>query len=68
VATDPEYSTFAARLKNREQVTQELDAVLTTATTAEWISRLGGKSADRSGLRRAAGTREPVCCRAATGA
>ena len=42
-ATDPEYSTFAARLKNREQVTQELDAVLTTATTAEWISRLGGK-------------------------
>ena len=42
-ATDPEYLTFAARLKNREQVTQELDAVLTTATTAEWISRLGGK-------------------------
>ena len=42
-ATDPEYSTFAARLKNRQQVTQELDAVLTTATTAEWISRLGGK-------------------------
>ena len=42
-ATDPEYSTFAARLKNREQVTQELDAVLTTATTAEWISGLGGK-------------------------
>ena len=42
-ATDPEYSTFAARLKNQEQVTQELDAVLTTATTAEWISRLGGK-------------------------
>jgi len=42
-ATDPEYSTFAARLKNREQVTQELDAVLTTVTTAEWISRLGGK-------------------------
>ena len=42
-ATDPEYSTFAARLKNREQVTQKLDAVLTTATTAEWISWLGGK-------------------------
>src|SRR5262249_1612159 len=42
-ATDPEYSRFAARLKNREQVTLELDAVLTTATTAEWISRLGGK-------------------------
>jgi crotonobetainyl-CoA:carnitine CoA-transferase CaiB-like acyl-CoA transferase len=26
-ATDPAYATFAARLKNREQVTQELDAV-----------------------------------------
>jgi crotonobetainyl-CoA:carnitine CoA-transferase CaiB-like acyl-CoA transferase len=41
--TDPQYATFAARLKNREQVTRELDAVLTTATTAEWMSRLGGK-------------------------
>lgn len=40
---DPEYSTFAARLKNRDQVTRELDAVFTTATTAEWLSRLGGK-------------------------
>jgi crotonobetainyl-CoA:carnitine CoA-transferase CaiB-like acyl-CoA transferase len=42
-ASDPEYATFAARLKNREQVTQELDAVLSTATTAEWLARLGGK-------------------------
>jgi len=42
-ATDPEYATFAARLKNREQVTAELDAVLSTATTAEWLARLGGK-------------------------
>jgi crotonobetainyl-CoA:carnitine CoA-transferase CaiB-like acyl-CoA transferase len=42
-ATDPAYATFAARLKNREQVTQELDAVFSTATTAEWIARLGGK-------------------------
>jgi crotonobetainyl-CoA:carnitine CoA-transferase CaiB-like acyl-CoA transferase len=42
-AKDPEYSTFAARLKNRDQVTRELDAILMTATTAEWISRLGGK-------------------------
>jgi crotonobetainyl-CoA:carnitine CoA-transferase CaiB-like acyl-CoA transferase len=42
-ATDPEYATFAARLKNRDQVTRELDAVFSTATTAEWVARLGGK-------------------------
>jgi crotonobetainyl-CoA:carnitine CoA-transferase CaiB-like acyl-CoA transferase len=42
-ATDPDYATFAARLKNREQVTRELDAVLSGATTAEWVARLGGK-------------------------
>ena len=41
-AEDPEYSTFAARLKNRDQVTRALDAVLMTATTAEWMDRLGG--------------------------
>jgi crotonobetainyl-CoA:carnitine CoA-transferase CaiB-like acyl-CoA transferase len=40
---DPEYSTFAARLKNREEITHELDAILMTATTAEWVCRLGGK-------------------------
>ena len=42
-ATDTKYSTFAARLKNRDQLTKELEAVLTTAVTEEWISRLGGK-------------------------
>jgi crotonobetainyl-CoA:carnitine CoA-transferase CaiB-like acyl-CoA transferase len=42
-ATDPEHATFAARLKNREQITEELDAVLMTATTEEWMSRLRGK-------------------------
>jgi crotonobetainyl-CoA:carnitine CoA-transferase CaiB-like acyl-CoA transferase len=41
-ATDPEYATFAARLKNRERITEELDAVLMTATTEEWMSRLRG--------------------------
>jgi crotonobetainyl-CoA:carnitine CoA-transferase CaiB-like acyl-CoA transferase len=40
---DPELATFAARLKNRRRVTAELDAVLMTATTAEWIARFGGK-------------------------
>ncbi len=42
-ATDPDYATFAARLKNRERITEELDAVLMTATTEEWMSRLRGK-------------------------
>jgi crotonobetainyl-CoA:carnitine CoA-transferase CaiB-like acyl-CoA transferase len=42
-ATDPDYATFAARLKNRERITGELDAVLMTATTEEWMSRLRGK-------------------------
>jgi len=42
-ATDPEHATFAARLKNRERITEELDAVLMTATTGEWMSRLRGK-------------------------
>ena len=41
--TDPEYATFAARLKNRDQVTKELDDILMTAKTADWMSRLGGK-------------------------
>jgi crotonobetainyl-CoA:carnitine CoA-transferase CaiB-like acyl-CoA transferase len=42
-SSDPEFATFAARLKNRERMTRELDAVLMTATTAEWLARLGGK-------------------------
>jgi crotonobetainyl-CoA:carnitine CoA-transferase CaiB-like acyl-CoA transferase len=42
-STDPDYATFAARLKNRERITAELDAVLMTATTEEWMSRLRGK-------------------------
>jgi crotonobetainyl-CoA:carnitine CoA-transferase CaiB-like acyl-CoA transferase len=42
-ATDPKHATFAARLKNRERITEELDAVLMTATTEEWMSRLRGK-------------------------
>jgi crotonobetainyl-CoA:carnitine CoA-transferase CaiB-like acyl-CoA transferase len=41
--TDPDYATFAARLKNRERITEQLDAVLMTATTQEWMSRLRGK-------------------------
>jgi len=40
---DPKYASAAARLKNRAQLTAELDAVLMTATTADWLSRLAGK-------------------------
>jgi crotonobetainyl-CoA:carnitine CoA-transferase CaiB-like acyl-CoA transferase len=41
--TDPDFATFAARLKNRARVSQELDAALSTATTEEWMGRLRGK-------------------------
>ncbi len=38
-----EYGSYKARLANRARLTQELDAVLSTATTAQWIERLAGK-------------------------
>ncbi len=40
---DVRYSTPDARLKNRTELTKELDSILMSATTAEWLSRLGGK-------------------------
>jgi crotonobetainyl-CoA:carnitine CoA-transferase CaiB-like acyl-CoA transferase len=40
---DPQYATFAARLKNRDRVSKELDAILMTATTEQWMARLRGK-------------------------
>lgn len=42
-ATDPELSSFAARLKNRDRVTRELDAALMTAPTAHWLATLAGR-------------------------
>jgi crotonobetainyl-CoA:carnitine CoA-transferase CaiB-like acyl-CoA transferase len=39
---DPRYCDYGARLKNRDILTKELDAVLSTATTAEWLKRLNG--------------------------
>lgn len=42
-ATDPEFATFKARLRNRERLTQLLDAALSTRTTGEWIERFAGK-------------------------
>jgi succinate---hydroxymethylglutarate CoA-transferase len=40
---DPAFSTFKARLANRERVTQMLDAELMKRTTAEWIALFAGK-------------------------
>lgn len=42
-AGDPRYADFKARLENREQLTEELDEVLSTRTTAEWMRAFGGK-------------------------
>jgi succinate---hydroxymethylglutarate CoA-transferase len=38
-----EYKDFAARLKNRARLTEELDAALSARTTAEWIEVFGGR-------------------------
>jgi crotonobetainyl-CoA:carnitine CoA-transferase CaiB-like acyl-CoA transferase len=42
-STLPQYKDFKARLANRAKLTQDLDAVLSTRTTAEWIEVLGGR-------------------------
>ncbi|MEY2954004.1 MAG: hypothetical protein RLZZ401_2091 [Pseudomonadota bacterium] len=42
-ATDHAYQSFANRLANRDQLTADVDALLQTATTAEWMNRLAGK-------------------------
>ena len=39
---DPRFNSFAARLANRAELTEVLDAVLSTRTTAEWSQVLGG--------------------------
>ena len=39
----PEYKDFAARLANRATLTAELDEVLSTRTTAEWIELFAGR-------------------------
>ena len=41
-ATDPAFATFAVRLANRERLTSELDEVLMTRTTSEWLERFAG--------------------------
>lgn len=42
-ATDPRYATFAARLENRPAFNADLDAVLSTRTTADWMQRFEGR-------------------------
>ena len=42
-ASAPQYRTFKDRLENREQLTSELDAVLQTRTTEEWMRCFAGK-------------------------
>ena len=41
-ATHPDYANYKARLAHRNQLTREMDEVLGTATTAEWLERLSG--------------------------
>ncbi|MGW8280696.1 CaiB/BaiF CoA transferase family protein [Sphingomonas aurantiaca] len=42
-ATDPRYATFAARLENRPAFNADLDAVLSTRTTAQWMQLFEGR-------------------------
>lgn len=42
-ATDPRYCDFKARLANRDQLTEELDAILMQATTEQWMTKFAGK-------------------------
>jgi crotonobetainyl-CoA:carnitine CoA-transferase CaiB-like acyl-CoA transferase len=41
-AGDPDFCNYKARLANRERLTRELDTVLGTASTEEWLKRLAG--------------------------
>lgn len=42
-AEDPEFATYAVRLRNRARLTRLLDEVLMARTTADWLERLSGK-------------------------
>jgi crotonobetainyl-CoA:carnitine CoA-transferase CaiB-like acyl-CoA transferase len=41
-AVHPDYCNYKARLANRDQLTRELDAALSVATTEEWLKRFAG--------------------------
>jgi len=40
---DPEYADFPARLRNRDRLTRDMDEVLSTRTTADWLERFAGQ-------------------------
>jgi len=42
-AENPDYRTFADRLRNRERFNEELEAVFKTRSTADWMERFAGK-------------------------
>ncbi|HEX4943861.1 MAG TPA: CoA transferase [Usitatibacteraceae bacterium] len=42
-ATGADYGNYKSRLANRDRLTRDMDEVLSTATTAEWIGRLAGR-------------------------
>lgn len=42
LAADPRFATVAARLANRDALTDALDAIFTTRPTAHWVDCLGG--------------------------
>lgn len=42
-ATDERFCNFKARLANRDQLTEELDAILMQATTEQWMTKFAGK-------------------------
>ena len=43
LADQPEFATAAGRLRNRQRLTDLLDAVFRTRTTAQWLERLRGR-------------------------
>ncbi len=42
LASDPDFSTFAERLRNRDRLTNFLDEALSEHTTAEWLQHFSG--------------------------
>ncbi|MEM7751726.1 MAG: CoA transferase, partial [Pseudomonadota bacterium] len=43
LGTDPDYASFADRLRNRDQLTDVLDEALSTRTTEEWMETFAGR-------------------------
>jgi succinate--hydroxymethylglutarate CoA-transferase len=43
MADDPRFATFEDRARNRDLVTEHLDAALQAGTTAHWLTQLAGK-------------------------